>query len=123
MSSLDLTAQINRILTEYGDEVRADLVESVEATSAEAVKKLKATSPKRSKKKSYASGWKAEQENQRTGVAATIHNKNKPGLTHLLENGHALRNGGRAKAFPHIKPVEEWANTEVLNKLERKLSQ
>lgn len=56
----------------------------------------------------YSKGWtKVTTKNKVTGVYhVTIHNKKYYRLTHLLEKGHALPNGGRTRAFPHIAPVQ-----------------
>lgn len=55
----------------------------------------------------YDKGWTTKYEEGRLSASAIIYNKDVPGLAHLLENGHAKRNGGRTRAFPHIAPVEE----------------
>ena len=38
-------------------------------------------------------------------------------LTHLLENGHAKRGGGRVKAIPHIGKV----NADVMEMVEKEI--
>ncbi|KAK9680615.1 hypothetical protein QE152_g38973 [Popillia japonica] len=66
-----------------------------------------AKGPRTGKKRTGKHGWSVTSQGSFTKPSFVVHNKKKPGLTHLLENGHALRQGGRARAIPHIKPVEE----------------
>lgn len=61
-------------------------------------------------KKSYANGWTyTKQKSKAHGYFGyVVYNKNKAGLAHLLENGHATKNPAkRAPAYPHIAEVEE----------------
>lgn len=50
-----------------------------------------------------------------------IHNKTDYQLTHLLEFGHSTKTGGRTKAQPHIRPIEEKYSKEFENELKKKI--
>ena len=109
---MDINAEINRLLREYADEIDENLEEIAVEIGKKTVERLKVTSPKKSGK--YAKGWNMTIVNK-AGRAqeVTIHNKVYR-LTHLLENGHALKKGGRARAFKHIGPAEEQAIQEFI---------
>ena len=99
-------------------ETTTDVIDEV---SKEAVKKLKQDSPKGAKGK-YAKGWTRKVETGRLTVGATVYGKHGTyQLAHLLENGHAKRGGGRTAPIVHIKPVEEWAISEVEKKIREKV--
>lgn len=107
---------IQQYLKDYNGAVIEEVTKVVPQVAKEAVKKLKAQSPRGAKGK-YAKGWTYKKDIGRLTVGATIYGK--PGtyqLAHLLEYGHAQRNGGRTKAIVHIRPVEEWAIDEVINR-------
>lgn len=53
----------------------------------------------------YSGGWRVLKEKHGWFTTYVIHNKRKPTQTHLLEYGHELNIGGRAKSYPHIEPV------------------
>lgn len=113
--SLDgLEQAISNELKIYADEVKEALEESQGEIAKEGVKTLKRTSPKGKSKKKYSTGWATKKETERTGTTTIIYNKNKPGLTHLLEKGHAKRGGGRVAGIEHIAPVE----AEIIKKYE-----
>lgn len=102
-----------------------DIGESVEETSnqigKEAKDELKQTSPTGYRKR-YAKGWAIKKDKKKKNYyAIKIHNKTDYQLTHLLEFGHATRNGGRTKAIPHIRPVEEKYKKEFEKRLKDKI--
>lgn len=114
-----IEVQIARILDDYSLEVRAVVEREIDKVSREAVRKLKSTSP--SKSGEYAKGW----ARRKVSGGYVAYNKAKPWLTHLLENGHVTKNKkgtyGRTPAHKHIKPVEEWAETELTTRIEEAL--
>lgn len=48
----------------------------------------------------------------------TVYNETDYQLTHLLEYGHASRNGGRVRTIQHIAPVEQAAITALQERIE-----
>ena len=115
-----LLVDVNRILAQYTKDVNQDVNDALKAGAKEAVKALKYTSP--AKSGDYAKGWAVKQQKGNY----VVYNKKKPGLTHLLENGHdVVVNGqkyGHVNAKPHIKEVEEWTSDYIEKQLKEKLN-
>lgn len=68
----------------------------------------------------YAAGWKMQGDTSGFYFSAILYN-DRPGLPHLLEHPHMLRNGKRSKARVHIAPVEKQINEFLEKELRRKL--
>lgn len=119
-----LSVQMGKIFEEYSERVQRVTDVAINRVSRECVKQLRSTSPK--KTGDYAKGWASKKVVSRGNVVDyVVHNKTDYQLTHLLENGHVVINAkgtfGRAPAHKHIKPVEEWANNELPQQIEREL--
>ena len=119
-----LGAKIAKLMEEYASGVAADTKAEARAVAKEAVKELKQTSPEGpgSRKVHYKDGWasKVERENA-VSISIKVHNRKKPGLTHLLEKGYAKRGGGRVSGVPHIAPAEQRAAEDYEKRLKARL--
>jgi hypothetical protein len=99
---INIVNEIARALREYTDDVTQNLDNAKDKISKEAVSELKITSPKRTGE--YAKNW----SRKKTKYGYIVYNRDPSyRLTHLLEYGHAKRDGGRVQAHPHIAPVEQ----------------
>lgn len=121
MKTESVTLQMRDLLDDYMDEVQKVTDEAIEDTAKEAVTKLRNDSPKASG--NYAKGWTQKKDGK---LGRVVYNKTDYQLTHLLENGHVIKNQygtyGRAPGIKHIAPVEEWAADELPIRISRGLS-
>ena len=116
----NLGTAIEDILSEYGDEVRANMAAITRDVTQQGVKALRSESAETfgtvaKRKKKYAKTWTSKFVTGRVSSQGTIYNT-QPGLPHLLENGHVSKNGtGRVFGFvpgrKHIEKVEKKLET------------
>lgn len=114
-----LEKTIKETLDEYQETVTDKVRKSVKEAADSAVKELKATSPKLTGR--YAKSWtqkKTKESSNETEI--TVYARHYQ-LTHLLENGHAKRGGGRVAGIPHIKPAEEHASEKLEQEIRKEV--
>lgn len=122
MSSIkinDLSKAVQEVVKEYSDDVQDILDEATEKYTAKALKGVKAGSPKQTGK--YKKGWKKKIDKTRLTVSGTVYNATSYQLAHLLEFGHAKRNGGRVAPISHIEPVNEDIIKEFVEEVKSKI--
>ena len=107
-----VAAQMEELLDEINRDVEDSARKNMSTVAKESVQKLRNTSPRQSG--SYAKGWSVKKQGD---MDVIVHNKTDYQLTHLLENGHVVRNKkgtyGRTNGIKHIAPVEDWAVEEL----------
>lgn len=107
-------------LQEYADLAAEDMKVAVRKVGNAAKKDIETNAPERTGayKKSWAVRTVRENAN---AMEVVVYSRNRYQLAHLLEFGHALRQGGRTRAFPHIAPAEERAAEMLVREVEAAL--
>lgn len=119
----DLASAIMDNLRAYTDEVTDGIKKAEDLTAKECKSNLEADSPAGVTHK-YKKGWKVTVTYESAMEKRTVIHNKEYRLTHLLENGHVIRNEengasyGRTRAFPHIKKNEEKANADFERRVE-----
>ena len=115
-----LADEVNKALVDYQKVTTDELKDTIKKAGKDAAKEIKQTAPKKSGK--YAKSWTSRAiKETATNIEVSVYSSSRYQLAHLLEHGHALRGGGRAKAIPHIAPAEENAERQIESELRRKL--
>lgn len=125
MKTDSVAVQMQEILEEYDLQLHRAIDEAGKSTARAVANQLKATSPRNPKGKHagrYAKGWAVKKDYD----SYIVYNKTDWQLTHLLANGHIVKNrygdtGARAKGDPHIADAEQFGIAEYPIRISRGL--
>lgn len=125
-SSEEISQEIEKILDEFYKEEKKTIDKCFEEAGKSAKRDVVSRSPGTGE---YRKGWTVRTRKRETTVHTTVYNKDKPTLTHLLENSHIIRNqnGTYGRTSPghgqvvHIKPAEDAGERLLLDLLKKRL--
>ena len=129
----ELSKALLEYLQDYKEDIDEEVVELSNKYIKEARKELKSISPVSSKdvrlkgggvqtRGSYAGSWSVKNGKKITDVySKVVSNSKYYRLTHLLEFGHANRDGSRTAPIPHIRKTEDKYREKFIQELEKKI--
>ena len=107
-------------LEKYSKLAASDMKKAINEAGKTAKKEIEKNAPKRTGK--YKRSWRIKKMKETSdSLEITVHSKDRYQIAHLLENGHAKRNGGRVMGQPHIKDAQEEAEKQLMDDIERAL--
>ena len=114
--------EIGMIIDEYIEGIEEEVEKASKGVSSAMVNKLKKNSPTGKGMEHYKDGWKKKKVGKRGYV---VFNDKKPGLTHLLNNGHLIANAHgeyeRYEGDDHITKAADWATEEFEKRVKKAL--
>lgn len=112
-----LADTVSEMLTDYADMASDEMKKAVRDAGKTVKDAIGQNAPVKTGK--YAKSWSVKNTRENThALQVTVYSRNRYQLAHLLEHGHAKRNGGRTRAIPHIAPAEQ----EGIEQLEREIT-
>ena len=116
----DMAEAIEKELIEYRELAVDELKTAVKKAGKTAKSDIGKSAPVRTG--AYAKSWRMKvTEESAVGIGVTVYSPSHYMLAHLLENGHAKRNGGRVAGERHIAPAEEHAREQLIGDIEKAL--
>lgn len=115
-----LAEEIQRELTIYSQSVTEAIKKEAKESIQELVKQTRSTAPVGKRKKHYKSNITSRKIAENSRMVSYIWYVKEPDyrLSHLLENGHALRNGGRTQGTHFIRNASEPILERYIEKVE-----
>lgn len=114
-----LAAELAKTLGAYTVEIAEEVKTAADETAAQLLSDIRSDAPKRTGKYRRAMAVKTIRDGTYERINRWYVKSPHYRLQHLLERGHALRRGGRVKAYPHIEKNEIKAKKAFAERVER----